>query len=86
MYRSESDAYWLGKTKKIRDLLGRWSSKVLFFSRIFSKIDHFSGEQKFAVKGKGDAWSGFLYRIREAPHMTDGFCEFYCLYLQGTIL
>ena len=40
---SETDAYWVGKTKKIRDLLG---------------------EQKFAVKGKGDAWGGFLYRIR----------------------
>ena len=22
---------------------------------------------------QGDAWSGFLYRCREAPHMTDGF-------------
>ena len=29
---------------------------------------------------KGDPWSGFLYRIRETPHLTDGFTEFYCLY------
>lgn len=58
---STSDAYWTGKTKKIKELLG---------------------EQKFATKGKGDPWSGFLNRIMEAPHMTDGFTEFYCLYLQ----
>ena len=51
-YRDNEDKYWIGKKKKIQDLLG---------------------EQKFAVKGKGDAWSGFLYRVREAPHMTDGF-------------
>merc|ERR1711990_412049 len=59
---SKDDPYWIGKKKKIKDLLG---------------------EQKFATKGKGDPWSGFLYRVREAPHMTDGFSEFYCLYLHG---
>jgi len=62
MMGDNEDKYWIGKKKKIQDLLG---------------------EQKFAVKGKGDAWSGFLYRCREAPHMTDGFSEFYCLYLHG---
>merc|ERR1712137_360016 len=62
MMGDNEDKYWIGKKKKIQDLLG---------------------EQKFAVKGKGDAWSGFLYRVREAPHMTDGFSEFYCLYLHG---
>ena len=46
------------------------------------KIRELLGEQKFAVKGKGDAWGGFLSRIMEAPHMTDGYTEFYCLYLQ----
>lgn len=48
-----------------------------------AKIRALLGEQKFAVKGKGDPWSGFLYRCREAPHMTDGFSEFYCLYLHA---
>jgi len=47
------------------------------------KIRELLGEQKFAVKGKGDAWGGFLSRIMEAPHMTDGYTEFYCLYLQS---
>ena len=29
---------------------------------------------------KGDPWTGFLHRVIEAPHLTDGFSEFYCLY------
>ncbi|CAG5102475.1 Oidioi.mRNA.OKI2018_I69.chr1.g319.t1.cds [Oikopleura dioica] len=48
-----------------------------------AKIRALLGEQKFAIKGKGDPWSGFLYRVQEAPHMTDGFSEFYCLYLHA---
>merc|ERR1711957_683580 len=30
--------------------------------------------------GKGDPWSGFIHRVMEAPHLTDGFSEFYYLY------
>jgi len=54
-----------------------------YWTKKKAKIRALLGEQKFAIKGKGDPWSGFLYRVREAPHMTDGFSEFYCLYLHG---
>ena len=52
--------------------------------RIKNKIFVVRENKKNCKIFQGDPWSGFLYRVQEAPHMTDGFSEFYCLYLHAS--
>jgi hypothetical protein len=59
-------------------------NRSLHFKNNFYKISNDKSYRKQNNIFQGDPWSGFLYRVQEAPHMTDGFSEFYCLYLHAS--
>jgi len=59
-------------------------NRIFHVRNNFYKISNDKSSRKQNNIFQGDPWSGFLYRVQEAPHMTDGFSEFYCLYLHAS--